>query len=200
MDHATPADLPADAVPGPRAGDFAYVAGTSPSPSAAPAVAPLDLLVEAVGILLDQVHRPPYRCRVVNVLGGTVAQHDLVVRPLTGSYVCTDLATGRVDSSDGVTRVRLVGGEPEEIPAHQVPSVPLPARLAFPERLPVWGRSGEHRMTGAVRLGDEVVVELTSTRDPHLRGSLTVDTRRRLATRLDLVGDVLRSEDPGPAG
>ncbi|WP_317230224.1 hypothetical protein [Clavibacter sp. MX14-G9D] len=180
--------------------DFAYVAGSGTPPRPDPAVAPFDLVMEAVAILLDQVRRPPYRCRVVSVFGGAVTQHDVVVRPLTGSYVCTDLATGRVDSSDGVSRVRLVGGEPEEIAAHQVPSVPLPARLAFPERLPVWGRSGEHRMTGAVRLGDEIVVELASTGDPHLRGSLTVDTRRRLATRLDLVGDVLRSEDLGADG
>lgn len=178
-----------------RGADFAFVAGIQPPRRPALPEAPLDVLAEAVGILVDQQRRPAYRCRVISQFGTTLQQHELDVRPLVGSYVCTDLATGRVDSSDGVSRVRIVGGEPQEILAHEHPSVPLPARLAFPLQLPIWGRPSQHRMTGAVRLGDEIVIELTRVDDPHLRGSLTVDVRQRIATRLDLVGDVLRREE-----
>ncbi|OUE22004.1 hypothetical protein BFL36_10550 [Clavibacter michiganensis] len=194
----TPDGLPdSDALPG-RSGDFAYVGGApAPRPSEQPETS-LDVLAEAVGILVDQPRRPSYRCRVVSQMGTTVQQHELVVRPLVGSYVCTDLATGLVDSSDGVSRVRIVGGEPQEMLAHGFPSVPLPARLAFPLQLPIWGRSNQYRMTGATRHAQEIIVELTHVRDPHLRGTLTVDTGRLLVTRLDAMGDLLHRMEVEP--
>ena len=186
-----------DAPPG-RSRDFAYGGGApTPRPSGHPET-PLDVLVEAVGILVDQQRRPPYRCRVVSQSGTTVQQHELVVRPLVGSYVCTDLATGLVDSSDGVSRVRIVGGEPQEMLAHEFPSVPLPARLAFPLQLPIWGRRNQYRMTGATRHDREIIVELTHVDDPHLRGTLTVDTGRLLVTRLDAMGDLLHRMEVEP--
>jgi hypothetical protein len=183
--------------PARRSGDFAYVGG-GPTPRPAQPETPVDVLVEAIGILVNQQRRPPYRCRVVSQTGTTLQQHELVVRPLVGSYVCTDLATGLVDSSDGVSRVRIVRGEPQDMLAHEFPSVPQAARLAFPLQLPIWGRRNQYRMTGATRHEQEIIVELTHVDDPHFRGTLTVDTAQLIVTRLDAMGDLLHRMEVEP--
>ncbi|PPF55398.1 hypothetical protein C5B94_05235 [Clavibacter michiganensis] len=195
MAEPIPDARPIPDAPTQRGRDFAYVAGVRPSPPSLLPETPTDVLVEAVGILVDQSRRPPHRCRVVGQTGTTLERHELVVRPLVGSYVCTDLATGLVDSSDGVSRVRIVGGEPQEMLAHEFPSVPRAARLAFPLQLPVWGRPDQYRMTGAMRRDQEIVIELAHVRDVHLRGTLTVDTAQRVVTRLDAMGDLLHREE-----
>jgi hypothetical protein len=197
MPAPSPDTRPTPDEPARRSGDFAYVGG-GPTPRPAQPEAPVGILLEAIGILVDQQRRPPYRCRVVSQTGTTLQQHELVVRPLVGSYVCTDLATGSVDSSDGVSRVRIVGGEPREMLAHELPSVPRAARLAFPLQLPIWGRRNQYRMTGATRHEQEIIVELTHVDDPHFRGTLTVDTAQRIVTRLDAMGDLLRRMEVEP--
>ncbi|WP_414171931.1 hypothetical protein [Clavibacter tessellarius] len=186
-----------DAPPG-RSRDFAYVGGApTPRPSGHPET-PLDVLVEAVGILVDQQRRPPYRCRVVSQSGTTVQQHEArraSARRLLRVHRPRDRSRRLVGRGlAGADRRRRAPGDARA----RVPSVPRAARLAFPLQLPIWGRRNQYRMTGATRRDREIIVESTHVDDPHLRGTLTVDIGRLLVTRLDAMGDLLHRMEVEP--
>jgi len=101
-----------------------------------------------------------------------------------------------IDSYDAATGNYVSANERRDLEPNQFMTEPLAARLAFPISLGVWGRpSDSYRMIGASRLGDEILIRLEHQTDPHLFGSVTIDTEKRLVTRLDTPTETCRYQD-----
>jgi len=157
------------------------------------------VLLDAIAILMDWRLVQSFRCDVTFMQNGTPTEYELVARPGVSSYVCTEKQTGRVFSHDEATGETISASERIKREPNQLRTEPLPIRLAFPLSLDVWGRrSGGWRMVDAERSDDEILVLLRHQTDPHLFGSLTIDTKRRLAVRLDTVTQVCHYTNIGP--
>lgn len=145
-----------------------------------------EALFTAVSILTDWRTVRTFRCRSFVRTGGEEAEYDLHAEPNHSSYRCVARGSGRLFSYDDVMRERVTAGRVEQVLAYQLHVEAMPARLAFPLSLGVWGRRGDSfTMIGAVTSGDELHVDLVSVSGSRRAGRLVVDVPRRLAVELD---------------
>jgi hypothetical protein len=156
--------------------------------------------LRAVALITDWRKVSTFRCRAVVGSGGEASEFELHAEPNHSSYYCTDLATGRVSAYDDATRERITFSTVVPVYPYEVNSEALPARLAFPLSLGIWGRRGDaYRMVRAVEHGDRMVVEIANNGDAAVVGELSIDVARRAIVRLDSPSLTISYEEIEPA-
>lgn len=166
----------------------------------APAVGELDVVMDAVRILMSWRTVPSFRARVLYRLGNdTEREYELEAQPRELSYRLIDVTTGRVDQFIGETRQLISADSEMEYHPYMLTFEPLPVRLAFPMSLGIWGRSTDgYRIVGGTANSDNITLSLAHNKHPDLFGSLTVSGSRRMALRLDTPTEKCRYEGVEP--
>ncbi len=170
-------------------------AATSPASTLVP-------VVDAITILMSWRTIGSFRARVHHELGAEpVRTYDLEARPRQLSYRLVDVDSGRLDSFDGESRELVEAGKRVEYHTHMLVFEPLPARLAFPLSLGIWGRSfDDYRIVDGADDGDQIVLSLAHTHASDVSGTLTVSRTERKAVRLDTPTQKIRYESVEPLG
>jgi len=143
---------------------------------------------KAIAILTSWRLVPTFRCTAVirSRFDEESSSYELHAEPRHSSYFLTDLVTGRVSSYDDYRRERITGGIPVAVYPYDYRAEAIPARLAFPMSLSVWGRrSDAYRMVKAVEDGERLTVDLVNRKDPDDVGRLVIDVARRAVVELD---------------
>jgi hypothetical protein len=160
----------------------------------------LEVVVDAVSILMSWRTVPSFRARVLHRLGDDVErEYQMEARPRALSYRLVEVGSGKADEFEGESR-RLVSNSSElEYRIHMLAFEPLPVRLAFPMSLGIWGRATDgYRITGGTAEGSEIVLSLAHVQQGDLQGSLIIDRARRMAIRLDTPTEACRYERVEP--
>jgi hypothetical protein len=157
---------------------------------------------KAIAILTEWRLVSTFRCIAVkrSRFDDESSSYEVHAEPCHSSYFLTDLATGRVSSYDDYRRERITGGIPEVVYPYQFHGEAIPARLAFPMSLSVWGRRNDtYRMVKAVEDGERLTVNLVNKKDPDDAGRLVIDVARRAVVELDTSSLWLTYEGVEPA-
>lgn len=157
-------------------------------------------LFDVVSILTDYRSVRAFDCRAEVRLGDRLTVYRLHAEPSIDSY--------EVSSSDGLVVGSYIasrglvydGGETLPYDPRGVVWRALPARLAFPLELPIWGRSGDsHRLDAASMQNDgSILVTLAPNRDREGRGRFVVDPSLKLVTEFDVPNLEIRYRDVEP--
>ena len=147
----------------------------------------LATLMAAIGCMADWRVVRTFTCEVVvREEHGRVETFEMHAEPMHSSYSLVNTTSGIEESYDDASRTIVTDGMQVERMPNALLTEPLPARLAFPMALPIWGRRHDlYRMTGAEREGDLATVVLEDRTDHALSGTLTVDLDRSLAVKID---------------
>lgn len=159
-------------------------------------------VVDAISILMAWRTLGGFRARVHFQLGADPPRkYDLEARTRELSYRLVDVESGQVDSFDGESRELVEADKRVEYRTHLLVFEPLPARLAFPLSLGIWGRSfDDYRISYGEDEGDNIVLSLVNTRASDVTGTLTVSRTERKAMRLDTPTQQIRYESVEPLG
>ncbi|WP_146085046.1 hypothetical protein [Rathayibacter tritici] len=159
----------------------------------------MDILVDAIAIVANSRRRSPFRCLAFRKELDRIETYQLQVWPAELSYHCSNERNNMIDSYNAPTDEYVSGNERRKLALSQLLPEPLAARLAFPLNLPIWGRPSDgYRITGASLDGSNIVVHLQHQADSDVKGSMTVDTQKRLVTRFDTPTEVCWYENIEP--
>jgi hypothetical protein len=163
-----------------------------------------DILIRAIGALLDDAARSSFTGVIQYTLRGETSQIVFTADGVTGEWDYR--YTGRARR---MTRDRLGGvterSGPRIVDVQERPDrIPFELRIAFPIALPVWDRrDDEWRMVSATENAQVITINLVHRERPDLQATLTVDMERRLAmtftTPVDSVS-LVPVADPTPPG
>ncbi|WP_152631061.1 hypothetical protein [Agreia bicolorata] len=158
------------------------------------------VIVDAISILMSWRTRPNFTARAIHRNGFEAEREStLDARPRKLSYSLVDSSSGRLDEFDGESRRLVVGGELTEYSVDFLTFEPLPVRLAFPLALSIWGRKNDaYTIVDGIRDDEFIVLTLEHSADAAVQGTLTIDTVRGLAVRLDTPTEACRYEDIEP--
>lgn len=154
--------------------------------------------INALSMIMSWRHVGAFRATVHSRTGNNPEKrYSLEANPRLLRYTLQDLDTGSVEQFDGEARARSFNGSTETVHPGEMTPEAVAARLAFPMSLLIWGRAiDNYRFTGAVtRSGDHTAIGIEHVRDKSLHGSLILDERRRMLTKLESAADYLSYED-----
>ncbi|WP_433673782.1 hypothetical protein [Microbacterium gorillae] len=157
-------------------------------------------LFDVVSILTDYRSVRAFDCRAEVRLGDGLTIYGLHAEPSIDSYEVSS-SEGQVVASYVASRGLVYdGGETFPYDPRGVVWRALPARLAFPLELPIWGRPDDsHRLDAAEMQNDgRILVALAPNRDREGRGRLVVDPALKLVTEFDLPNLEIRYRDVEP--
>lgn len=157
-----------------------------------------ETFVDALAVIMSWRRIGAFRASVRSCNGaGAEKRYTLEANTLRLTYTLWNLESGQVEHFDGEARTRSFGRSMETIHPGEFTPESVPARLAFPLSLLIWGRGVDnYRFTGkAQRTAMETRLELIHTRDETMRGTLTLDHRWRMLTALESPVDSLVYED-----
>src|SRR5690606_12074793 len=139
---------------------------------------------DAVNVLMNQRFVAPYSCQVQFLAPQLHREYQLSVTPASGSFQLIQTGNGLEWSFDSVRGVQI--SESRKVSRSDTPhdQAPNALMLAFPLRLPIWGRANQYRIIDADRDGGDVIL-LLRHHDPHVTATLTVDLSRGVAVRFD---------------